>query len=507
MRCADGFAAALVRTALLSALLPLLLCGAAARAEGRQVAAPASSGEHLWLAAPWSGERATHRWQLWHAVAEEPAVARAAAPLSEMPEAIAASGDRVLLLFPPRSAILPQHYVLSLRTQRNPATALWFNVPADRMELLPPLPGPDAETESFAAISAGPLLLRVGSAALLQLEHDAWVAHPLPPPLDSATKRRLEVQGDAWSILATTAEDGAWERWRPADGTWTRVPLGVPGAAEVTPVTGAGRSLVVVADGHGRSLEDQAEQPPRTIVESLPPEGTVVWFGTEPKLANAAPDGVVLQSIDRVSGAIGGPQTLAAQRSIAGVWLHLPVLLGVAMAALGVAFVARALREGRPLALPPGWVPAPIMLRVVALAIDLAPAAALSLWLWDVRPVALLLLPSYTPDAAAFLPSLTAITLSVLISGTCEAIWGRSLGKRLTGLRVVSARQGTPPTLRAWQSVARNVFKLIVLDMPILGAFTLLSATGQGVSEIVSGTAVAVPAPPGAAAGPSSGRA
>ncbi len=68
-----------------------------------------------------------------------------------------------------------------------------------------------------------------------------------------------------------------------------------------------------------------------------------------------------------------------------------------------------------------------------------------------------------------------------------EIIFGRSLGKRLMGGRVVSIHGERAAW---WQHIARNLLKGLVLLSPVLAIPSLLSPMGAGIPEIISRTRV-----------------
>ena len=73
-------------------------------------------------------------------------------------------------------------------------------------------------------------------------------------------------------------------------------------------------------------------------------------------------------------------------------------------------------------------------------------------------------------------------------------------GKLLVGGRVIDAGGGRPAIVR---TLARNLFKAVMLYAPILAIFALLSPGGQGIGEVVSRTFVATRTPPSPGAEPS----
>ena len=88
--------------------------------------------------------------------------------------------------------------------------------------------------------------------------------------------------------------------------------------------------------------------------------------------------------------------------------------------------------------------------------------------------------------------SVAIVAVSLLYFFVCEALWGRTLGKRLLGLRVLM-RDGEPATAKA---VALRTSTRIVEDGPIGLAVFLASGKRRGrLGDMLGDTIVARPAP------------
>jgi hypothetical protein len=91
-----------------------------------------------------------------------------------------------------------------------------------------------------------------------------------------------------------------------------------------------------------------------------------------------------------------------------------------------------------------------------------------------------------------FALSVAIVAVSLLYFFVCEALWGRTLGKRLLGLRVLM-RDGAPATAKA---VALRTSTRIVEDGPIGLAVFLASGKRRGrLGDLLGDTIVARPAP------------
>lgn len=418
-------------------------------------------------------------------------------PLEAAPIGIAASGDRAILLFAPRSALVPRPYLLSTSARPNPVTGAWVSIPPDRLELLRALPI-DGAVESMASGTDGLRMLFEGDARLWQLVREEWRSLDLPEPLRTAAQRRLEPIGSGASILATTGSDGAWERWRGEETTWTRHALGLAAALDVEPI-GSAALLALVTErmpdqAIARRVVSLEGDRPKEIVAlgAEIPEGTALaWLGGAPVLIDGASGAPRLRRVDVSAGVIEPAVTLEPQRTLATAWTHLPILGAVVISLLMVVFFVRSLRDESAQRMPEGWEPMPLALRIPALVIDLVPGIVAAKFVLGVPWSAFLTPPWLIVDADAALPSIVAPIVTVVICAVSESLFATSLGKRIFGGRVVSMRGSAAsidPTIV--QTIGRNVFKAVILQVQILAIFTLMHPLGQGVGETVSATAV-----------------
>jgi len=419
-------------------------------------------------------------------------------PLSAPPEAIGAWGDQAHLLFPPRTALVPGHLLLSTTTRRNAATGLWVSVPSDRLELGPALPV-DAKIESMGAAPDGPQLIFVGDGRAWQRRWNGWHSVDLPEPLRAASRRRLEPVAKDFSIVATSGDAGAWQRWRLDGASWTRLDLGVHGGEDLEPVGGPMKAALATETTDDQAVRrrilyllDDGPIVLSTLDEAVPLSAAMAWFRGAPVFVDGEEGTPRMRRVDAITGVIGPPTTLLPQRSLASAWMHIPVLGAAVISLLMIVFFVRSLREESEQQLPEGWEPMPMGRRVAALGVDLVPAIVITKFAMGASWSSFLVMPWLVADADRALPAIVAPIVTVIIGAACEALFGTTLGKRLFGGRVVSMRRGAKsidPTIS--QTLARNVFKAVVLQMQLLAVFTLLHPLGQGVGETVSATAVA----------------
>lgn len=447
---------------------------------------------HLWLV-----HRSEGRARLGHIATTMPEgeMREGALLPSGAPLRMASWEDRVYLLYPGRSAVMPRAHLLGARAARHPATGAWITLPPDRLDLLPALPqtldhasAPDVVVESLAATTEGPLILYEGDSRLWRLHRGLWSAIDLPEALATASRRRIEGLERGFTILADSGPDHSWERWRCDEGIWQRVAVGAGAEASITPVDGM--SGLVVMDGARRRLAYLPDDGPLELAE-LDRDESAAWFGPGPVIIRDDP-ALVMVRVDPGRGERSEPRAIRAQRPVAAAWFHLPILGAIAIAVLMVVFFIRAIRDpgSQALSLPSGVAPLPLTPRLVALAVDLVPGLAAAKLFWGVPWSIVVTPPAFVLHAETAVVPLTALLTSVLISGAAEAVFGTSPGKWLMRSRVVSLRAGERSRPALIQTLARNVFKAVILQMPPLGLFTLLDPLRRGVGEMVSATAV-----------------
>ncbi len=444
-------------------------------------------GSHLWMVARREG-----RIMLLHAAAGMPAgsVRDASVIQGGPPIDLSNWGARADLLFPARSAILPRPHILTTAAEQHPTSGRWYSVPPDRLELLPALPE-EGEIESFASLEEGPIVLFDGANRAWRLRRGAWEAVELPAALAGASGRRIERGAASPSILARTGEDGGWERWRLDEAGWKRTALRLAGTIELRPI--GGPQSMVVAEGEARRLLYLPGDGPIEVAR-IESGDEAVWFRQGPKLL-ADTGQIEMRSVDPVRGEIGPPERLESARVDPAAWIHLPLIGAALVAILMLVLFVRSLRDPQAPRIPQGWAPLPIPRRLIALAVDLAPAIVAVKVVGGAPWSRVLMPPAFEFDTEAALPAFAVILVAVTLSTVCEAITSRSLGKLLVGGRVVSARPGTATAPALLQILSRNLFKAVVLQMPALGLFTLLDPQRQGIGEMVSATAVVIDRP------------
>jgi len=175
--------------------------------------------------------------------------------------------------------------------------------------------------------------------------------------------------------------------------------------------------------------------------------------------------------------------------------LLLLVMIGVVM------FVLRGDPQVIPV-LPKGVRLAEPLRRLAAAVLDYAPCAIIVALAQGRSPMVLLLpqtmLLGRGGEEMDLAPIGMAIGLAALHTGICEWLFGRSLGKLVMGIRVVSVAAGKPagpegsgrvtqPRPRLWQALVRNLIRWVV---PLLGVFALLDVAGRHPADLAARTLV-----------------
>jgi uncharacterized RDD family membrane protein YckC len=144
--------------------------------------------------------------------------------------------------------------------------------------------------------------------------------------------------------------------------------------------------------------------------------------------------------------------------------------------------------------------------RGIAAMVDFGLGAAVSGWIFGIDPLAIAGLTPAAASTADILPLLTAMAIGCGHSTLCEWLLGRSIGKALSGcrvIRVVTASEATlggpsvPGRPRLWQAIVRN---LVRWGAPPITVFAMSDRLGRHPGDLAAGTVVVVadeaPQPP-----------
>lgn len=509
-----------VTLALVAALLSI--SPALANAEPGLTAVSGGGGPHVWFVAKSIREPAT--FELCHHASDgDPPRYRTVMKLTDLPEAMAAWGDRLwLVMAADPTAERPRRDVFTLQIQRDEATGWYYPSPRGRMEVVAPLTA-RGELAGFLGSADGPLVLirpeqwatsgvrgtETSAAAqptlseplLMQLQADNWLDRELPAGLAADCVARLISGGlDGQSVRILNEADAkervtqVWQ-WDPIARGWeeTSLPLSFARIGPACLVDGRPvLSLVDPAFPETIQLVYLRRAGLLPLAEITVPEGAWTLLGMADYLRlmhRDATGALFVSPVDAITGVEGEPQPLRPYSVAVGGAVQMLVLLGVLAAALLLVFMARpALKQ--PFDVPAGMYVLPIGGRLSALGIDLAAGGMLAVLITGCPVAALLKLPMWTPRVADATPFLIMAGATIVHSMVCELIWGTSLGKAIVGAKVVTDA-GSRPNLR--QVLLRGVAKAVILLMPPLGVFVMLNHNLQGLGDLLARTVVARP--------------
>lgn len=172
------------------------------------------------------------------------------------------------------------------------------------------------------------------------------------------------------------------------------------------------------------------------------------------------------------------------------------IMIGLTVIVFGLAMLVVMRRDPRAqkVELPAETMIADLSPRAAAMFIDIVPCFGLSLYFFDIdQPMDLLL--NWMRDANYEKLYATLLTLGLYTGHTmiAEMFTGRSLGKWLIGLRVVTTA-GKPPAM--WQYVVRNLTKILELMFALLLVVPVMMPTRQRFGDLLARTLVVTSTPP-----------
>ena len=475
--------------------------------KGTQVA---SSGAHLWWISK-NSDDATARFELLHhAAANDERQFQVASTFVEKPIALAADGERVWLVF---EALNHKMEVVSGETKFNPASELWFITRGGALQLCPSIAG--NSLESLAAFNGQAWAIVQGEPDAQVLRAGQWTSVKLPQAINECPTRMLVVAGGALNALGQTAEHSI-RRFKRESESWIESPMvareflyAVDHAARFACVTGSysEQALNWVEAGELAPIMAIQFNKSSPKADSGQVTGMGSGFAWIAQTSHATQNTMVRQSWMSVmsdgAAEFSEPIELSAQLSKASRWYHLPILGVLSLGAIIAAFLVRALnsplnplenarsKEGdinsKPIASKP-WTPFKKWRRILATSIDLLPCAIASLFIFKNQyAIQLLIPPLWSADIEIALPYIAMVVVAIVFSMFEEIMFGRSMGKRLMGGRVVSIH-GEPAAW--WQHIARNLLKGLVLLSPVLAIPSFINPLGAGIPEIISRTRV-----------------
>lgn len=484
----------------------------------------AASGPNIWFATS-DPERERRSVIHHHATDREAPLVRVAAALDGGVEAMAAFGDRVWIVLSPRAGTDPRREVVTLETARNPVSELDYSWPREGPMLLPSLPG-RGRLMGFAADASGPVALlwpeslrservRRGDATdavpeVHRLDRNGrWIRESVSVPKGTAPwSRLLDLGGGRLGLLAggidgrtcrvaplaaavseeRASRDGAEEASDLVPERWD-----LPESEIVATTIAAGRPLVVLRTEFAR-IDLVYPRPDARLELALlaTPRGPWRVDGTADgiRVLEQFDEEFRIRSVDPIDGRVGPDRTLEAPSFGAGAWLHLPLLGMLTVTAILALVLFKPIAEQVPPTVPENAAPLAWWPRLAALAVDLLPGVLLAMAWFGTTPAEFALLPAWSLDLEAAMPSSAAIGVTVVWCLAWEIPLGRTPGKMLVGGRIAAVEGGRPGP---WRTVVRNLFKGVLLYAPVLAIFTMLSPFGQGIGETLSRTLVLGP--------------
>lgn len=492
----------------------LLACVVACIATGRAAAQQpmaegmlrvASSGEHVWVVVPTPGAGGMNGARIMHHAADMgPLGMRQAFEFARPVVDLVATGDRLWVVFGPEQGRPgePVFDVASTTVRRNMAVGTYYDLPIGSMQLEPQVPA--GGWRGIAALPGSPAAAHrpAGRLELVRPTATAWVGIGAPDDL----------AGDAWLVpwpvagqpsAALAAIDGAaLVTWTRTGEAWSSQRWPIPSAA-VHVVPGASRPAVVDLGGGRRDLLSLT--PSGSVVAHALHQGPEPWCvagrGDRFVVFSQRAEGLFMSVLGLDGDSASASEPVKEQARTTGLWLHLPLLGAVTVAALLAVFLLRSGPEAAGV-LPAGWEPLPLGRRALALVVDLAPGAAASMLLLHASGRELLAMPSWTADSTAAAASSLMLVVGWGLASIVESLVGSSLGKWLVGGVVVSTEPGTPWRASILRRAARCALALVVLFAPALAFLTMVHPALQGLPEQLTRTAVArrarepVPPPP-----------
>ncbi|MEM6332612.1 MAG: RDD family protein [Planctomycetota bacterium] len=399
---------------------------------------------------------------------------------------------------------------------------------------LPPLREPIAPTESGAveeeAEPADAVDRSDGGATLWVLERGAWRAVDWPQPGAGGEAVGLTARADAdgvWVLASGANENGNATSWvaraTAGDGAWSEPVVWDARSLEPRGVAAAGQTWVVAQEDRGISLLAWVLRPGGVAAVGSLPVGVgegeawaaiggdgAAWavVGAAERIddsdegatdAEAAPELRLRAGGVQLDGARigGGAVTVVTQPILpgpAGLAIELTVLAAAIVMVL-VWYWRRPVEERTP-QLPDGVAIAMLSQRLTAAAIDVLPVAGLACLAWRMSPGQLY---AHWPGSmatswewTAVLPGAAVIGGVILHTTVAELITGKSLGKHITGLRVVTL-DGSTPTPR--QVVVRGLLRVMELVAWLLALLLIVGPYRQRLGDLVVGTLVVVDRP------------
>jgi len=467
----------------------------------------ASSDDHLWFVVRTASPGA--RFDLRHHArdADGPYFTRGLTLAVDDPddiEAMAAWGNQLWLVFAPRPGDLTRRETFTVQVRRNPALEGWYHEPHDHLRAVTSIEGAGSLT-GLVGTADGPVAMIVDrglpqaggpEARLLQLRGRQWHDVPMPqvPRPDAWQLGTAGAEGRVLVLIGGPDRPGgpATVHRRNAEGVWSSDEAPVS-PQRLRSLARVGSNVALIMDAEPTGDVEIAYMRPDMLLplaRFTPPQGRWSVPGVRDglRLIGQSPSGeVAISRIDPISGEVDLRQVMVPKPLMTGRVLHRPVLLALGITALMVIVLFKPSGSAASVVLPVSMVTLGPLPRLMAVAVDLGVSGVVSLIVFRCPPVELFWWPLWTADLSATAPFLVMIGLTVLHSTLTELIAGCTLGKKLVRAKVVTA-DGARPSARA--ILARNALKVIVLLIPVLAVFAVLTPHLQGLGDQVARTVI-----------------
>lgn len=447
------------------------------------------------------------------------------------PQAIAAEGPRVVVVTRGQGGGAGDRgaglFIISMFAAKNEVTGHWGTLPRGSPILLAK-PIVDGDVRAMAiAHDTLTMLLRVrradartperywlGSISCESGANAVWVEQPLPA-LDLMEPTRLFARDGA--IAALGSKDGVATMLMLGAAAPSVVQLRTP-SAPIDPrsIVGAfelSKRTVLVERTLGVGTDSQLRPDSQLRLGILRDGLLQPWADfPEPRRPwSVGPFGgsaMVLELGDRgrastrmLSFSALAPDALATELLppgfASGSWIHMPIIgaLSMALVLAAMIFGSEAYLDNRPRVAVGAGATAQVRTargaslgrRASAMLVDLLPGMVVVWFFVRANPFDLLQIPAFQPDITLALPSVFVFGAGWLVATLGDVLFGRSMGKRTVGLRIIAARGGPAPVSRR---LLRSLASLIVVASPVVMLLSLLHPRGDGPAEMLSGTAV-----------------
>lgn len=471
---------------------------------------------------------------------------REARRLRERPEAMAAWGNRLLLLFPPPEQGSARR-IMSVAAVPGGYPGVWAYDPATRLRTLATIESA-GEVAGFVGTRFGPAVLvyateadeRPGLLGLKVLDRLEWIDLDLPGPADrdaaegeppASFADALLVPGRDGLSLMVVGEDGRAGLWtgelaraqqndegdgQEADAAapagppltvgWSYTPMPglgerLSGARVLTAMYTRGRLVLALQDDEGEGqLLHATHHGVRTVADlgPMPPIGASLFLPDVGRLVTVAAEqdgsrGQLRAAVREVSAWNGAEFYEGPAQTQGPISMQELRLLGIALVSLMVIVMVYVLSpdplKGR-VGIPPGSALAEPGRRVAAGMADLLLAALITSLVMDIPLGETLSIGALVSERGGHWGLLWTLLIGMGMCTLLEGFWGVSPGKLVLGVRVVRAGEphGRPGLLRA---AIRNACKWLAAPLALV---TLLGPARRHRGDVLSATVVVIAA-------------